>query len=393
MREHRAFARVATTEQEESAQAPLVRRSERGTSDPPPPHPAPPSKQTDEYQSASSPSTQHEKPRDILLLLLLLLSSQVPPVEPAAATTAPVCCAPTPAPARRQQQRRLQDAPVRLVVVCVSDMSCPAERPFLRRDESRRKTKPGLSRERLRPTFACGVPKGCQQNFVCFQTSRNSNSFDWFGASCSAVAPYASFRRAKDRCIGKTTWASARPMRTRKKAVFDTLRRSTSRAFWRRSQTPAQARSAPPCVPRASFSDLGVGVTVPRNATCYVLFGVCLISPSLFSLLRQPSLFSIFLIGARLPRRLYLPPTILSGLRRRVSCYSVSLLLPAGKNRATTQASPASRSFWRCARPELGVAAAIHPGRRRPTNLGSVSLWLSKSKIGAQQNGFTMGVL
>lgn len=157
MREHRAFARVATTEQEESAQAPLVRRSERGTSDPPPPHPAPPSKQTDEYQSASSPSTQHEKPRDILLLLLLLLSSQVPPVEPAAATTAPVCCAPTPAPARRQQQRRLQDAPVRLVVVCVSDMSCPAERPFLRRDESRRKTKPGLSRERLRPTFACGV--------------------------------------------------------------------------------------------------------------------------------------------------------------------------------------------------------------------------------------------
>ena len=68
--------------------------------------------------------------------------------------------------------------------------------------------------------------------------------------------------------------------------------------------------------------------------------------------------------------RLYLPPTILSGLRRRVSCYSVSLLLPAGKNRATTQASPASRSFWRCARPELGVAAAIHPDRRRPVNLG-----------------------
>lgn len=177
MREHRAFARVATTEQEESAQAPLVRRSERGTSDPPPPHPAPPSKQTDEYQSASSPSTQHEKPRDILLLLLLLLSSQVPPVEPAAATTAPVCCAPTPAPARRQQQRRLQDAPVRLVVVCAI---CPAERPCSFVETTRAEGKRSLvSRAKGFDPLSLAesrVPKGCPQNFV-FSVSI---PFDWF---------------------------------------------------------------------------------------------------------------------------------------------------------------------------------------------------------------------
>ena len=40
------------------------------------------------------------------------------------------------------------------------------------------------------------------------------------------------------------------------------------------------------------------------------------------------------------------------------------------KTVGSTQASPASQNFWRCARPELGVAAAIHPDRRRPANSG-----------------------